>query len=242
MKTKKGSSKTGSRASSDKRTRVTGTRKRTKRGATGRTTRKAESAKGAMSRGSKSKATRSVQPRRPKKATASRRTVSASDRRHVQIALKMMNEAQRIASARGRDLLALAQDLGTTAVEAKLDALVKELVAEELLRDIAALQAAFDAHADGGLPKEFESVRLFPTAIIQWLGEVFDLALHRRVGDQFETPTDQLKKFEVVGDLPRDDGSLVPLKVRASGWKRKRAQLIPPLVEITSVSKSPKLS
>ncbi len=143
-----------------------------------------------------------------------------------------MEDAQKVASARAQDILAIADNIGEAAVALTLERMVKILIDRKLLSDIAALQAAFDELHEDDLPEALRPLRELPLTLIQWLETAFGLTIDRRAGDEFETPADQLSRFEVEGTWPDSMGERVRVRVLASGWKRETSQLITPIVRI----------
>ena len=227
------------RSPSGRKTRAAGSRKLAKRTTRRKATKASKAAKKTKGKRKGTKPPKSTKPRGRRKIVPRSSALRPSDRRNLERAVKELNDAQRVTSLRASDLLAVAHTLGEAAVVKKLDELVAKLVNQELLRDIAALQSAYRASEDGGLPQEFQSLHLLPKALTQWLEDAFSLSLDREAGEEFDTSADRLKRFEVNGDLPSDDNDLVRLRVEASGWKRGRTQLIAPKVTLIRMTSEP---
>jgi hypothetical protein len=109
---------------------------------------------------------------------------------------------------------------------------VRELRDDQLVRDLADLQAALAAHP-GRLPGDLEPFRHLPEALLRWLQRRFGLAPHLEAGRVMEVPSEKLDGFAIAGDRGEaPDGVLVRLRVLAPGWKRGAEVVVPPRAEV----------
>ncbi len=167
--------------------------------------------------------------KRPKSKHRSRTTargVTARDVRQINAALRRFDQAQKVAAARGEDVLAVAVALGNVAVEKRLQELTMQLAERELLRDVLALKDAFAATTGGGLPTAFERLRLLPDALIQWLADSLALSPLSEQGE-LEVPAGRLAHFSCDFQPPEDTHQLVRVRVTHRGWQRNGKGLIP---------------
>ena len=98
-----------------------------------------------------------------------------------------MEDAQKAASARAQDILAIADDIGEAAVALTLGRMVKEVDDLKILRDIIALKVAFEGLHEDELPEAIRPFRHLPLALVQWFETAFGLTMDRRAGDESET-------------------------------------------------------
>jgi len=127
----------------------------------------------------------------------------------------------------------VADGIETAAVERFVSAAVGELAEEQLLRDLADLQAAFAAPAGGSLPEAIEPFRHLPEAMLRFLQSRFGLTPYLEAGKVLQVPSEKLHAFTIAGshgDAP--SGLLVRLKVVAPGWKRAGEVVVPPRAEV----------
>jgi hypothetical protein len=127
----------------------------------------------------------------------------------------------------------VADGIETAAVDRFVSAAVAELAEEQLLRDLADLQAAFAAAAGSALPDTIEPFRHLPEAVLRFLQKQFRLTPYLEAGKILQVPSEKLDGFALAGD--RGDapaGLLVKLKVTAPGWKRAGEVVVPPRAEI----------
>jgi hypothetical protein len=127
----------------------------------------------------------------------------------------------------------VADALEEAAIERFRTAAVIALRDEQLVRDLADLQAAFATRAPGGLPADLEPFRHLPEAVLTWMRERFGLAPHLETGRVLQMPSEKLDGFTLAGDhgdpLP---GVLVRVRVLAPGWMRGNEVVIPPRVAL----------
>ena len=126
----------------------------------------------------------------------------------------------------------VADELEAAAVERFQSAAVRELAQDQLLRDLADLQAALAAKPAGGLPADIEPFRHLPEAVLRWMQTRFGLTPYLETGKVMQVPGDKLDNFALTrdrGDAPA--GVLVRLRVMAPGWKRGGEIVVPPLAE-----------
>lgn len=152
------------------------------------------------------------------------------DRKRTAAAIERLRKAQAVAAARADDLLAVAHDLGRVAVAKVLDEMVAELVDRELLRDLMALQTAFEQVQT--LPGEMRRLNLVPEALLGWIADRFDLVPDLKPGQELTVPASRLDRFDVAGDRPADAGGLVKIKVLEAGWKRGGKCVVKPHVKV----------
>lgn len=126
-----------------------------------------------------------------------------------------------------------ADGIEAAAVERFQSAAVRELVEDQLLRDLGDLQAAFSSKAAGGLAAEIEPFRHLPEAVLRWMETRFGLTPYLEAGKVMQVPSDKLDNFALTvdrGDAP--SGMLVRLRVVAPGWKRGGEVVVPPRAEL----------
>jgi len=127
----------------------------------------------------------------------------------------------------------VADGLETAAVERFQSEAVLELRDDQLLRDLADLQAAFTSREAGGLPAELEPFRHLPEAVLAWIEKRFGLAPHLEAGRVLQMPSEKLADFSLQGDRGEPPaGLLVRVRVLAPGWLRGKEVVVPPRVEL----------
>ena len=72
----------------------------------------------------------------------------------------------------------------------------------------------------------------FPVALEAWLAEHLHLEPFLEAGSVREVPSSQLPNYELLGDGQPAPGSLLPLKVIASGWKWRSRVIVKPEVVV----------
>ena len=192
--------------------------------AKGRLTRHAKRSQGA----GKSKTVRRKSAR-PKRISVSRRS---KETKRVHFALARLKKAYGAFSARGLDVVALADGLGEAAVQRHTEFLVRELAERHFLRDVLALRDAFASVPNRQLPPEVEVLRALPDSLLRWFGERLHLSPYLDANQEIEIPTTRLSAFEFEGNPPQDLGQLIKVRVLFSGWKHSGKPLIPPRVEL----------
>jgi len=152
-------------------------------------------------------------------------------------AVARARDAVRRATQKLDDRLATLERVADALEEAAVERFQAEAVValrdEQLLRDLADLQAAFAARAPGGLPPDVEPFRHLPEAVLKWMQGRFGLAPHLEAGRVLRLPGEKLAGFTLDGD--RGDppsGVLVRVRVLAPGWMRGSEVVIPPRVEL----------
>jgi hypothetical protein len=129
----------------------------------------------------------------------------------------------------------VADDLEQSAVERFQSTAVGELKDDQLLRDLADLQAAFAGQPAGSLPGVVEPFRHLPEAILRWLQDRFGLTPYLEAGRLMQVPSEKLDGFAIAGDRGEaPDGLLVRIKVLAPGWKRGGEVVVPPRAELVA--------
>ena len=159
-----------------------------------------------------------------KRASASRAEIARARESVTRAGQKL---ADRLARLEG-----VADGIETAAVERFTSAAVTQLAEEQLLRDLADLQAAF-AQPAGALPEAIEPFRHLPEAVLRFLQKQLGLTPYLEAGKILQVPSEKLDGFTLAGgrgDAPA--GLLVKLKVTAPGWKRAGEVVVPPRAEV----------
>ena len=127
----------------------------------------------------------------------------------------------------------VADALEQSAVERFQSLAVRELRDDQLLRDVADLQAAFASKPPAGLPDAIEPFRHLPEAFLRWLQARFGLTPYLEAGRAMQVPSETLEGFALAGDRGEAPaGLLVRLRVLAPGWKRGTEVVVPPRAEL----------
>lgn len=150
-----------------------------------------------------------------------------ADTGRIQEVLDRLAAAQSELSARGVDLLAVAHELGRTAVESFKADLLRSLVEDRLLPDLKRLIGLMAA-----APCSADDPRSVPEATLNWFERHLDLTEHLQPGQCLEVPVARLSEYQVRDSLPSSGLSLVKIKVQAPGWKCRGRTVVPPTVEI----------
>lgn len=154
-------------------------------------------------------------------------TAAAIGRAREAVTRAGLKLADRLARLEG-----VADGIETAAVDRFVTAAVGELAEDQLLRDLADLQAVFSSHA-GDLPDDIEPFRHLPEALLRWMQSRFGLAAYLEAGKVLQVPGDRLEGFALEGgQAPAAPGALVRLKVLAPGWKRGSEIVVPPRAEV----------
>jgi hypothetical protein len=157
----------------------------------------------------------------------------AASRKAVAEARAAVTRATQKLDDRLATLERVADSLETAAVERFQAELVADLREDQILRDLADLQAAFTARPAGGLPPEIEPFRHLPEAVLAWIQKRFGLTPHLETGRVLQMPSEKLKGFTLAGDRgDPPDGVLVRVRVLAPGWMRGGEVVVPPRVEL----------
>ena len=157
----------------------------------------------------------------------------AASPRGIEKAREAVTRAAQVLDERLAALERVADGLEQAAVERFQSLAVGELREEQILRDLADLDAAFAAVPEGALPPEVEPFRQLPEAVLRWLQLRFGLTPFLEAGRVMEVPSEKLGGYMVSGgrgDAPA--GVLVKLKVLAGGWKRGAQVVVPPRAEM----------
>ena len=162
---------------------------------------------------------------------AARRRAASS--RGIEKAREGVTRAQQVLDERLATLAAVADGLESSAVERFAALAVGELRDDQLLRDLADLDAVFAAAADGALPAEVEPFRRLPEALLRWLQLRFGLTPYLEAGRVMEVPSEKLSGYTLAGDKgDAPSGVLVRLRILAPGWKRGSQLVVPPRAEL----------
>jgi hypothetical protein len=154
------------------------------------------------------------------------------DRRRTAAAIERLRKAQAVAAARADDLLAVAHDLGKAAVAKVMDDMAAELVDRQLLRDLIALQVAFD-QAQNALPEDMGRLNLVPEALLGWLADRFDLVPDLKPGQEMTVSVSRLvERFDVASGQPAPATGPVRIRVLEAGWKRGGKCVVRPHVAV----------
>ena len=164
---------------------------------------------------------------RPRPAPGQKRRGKSAPVRPAERARRELDEATEAVRAAAAALTRVTDDIAAEALEGERARLAAELASEQILRDLAKLQRALSAAADGSLPPDLEVLRKLPEAVLAWARERFGVMPHLTVGQELEVPADRLSGFILEGTLP-PGGGLVRLRVAAPGWKRGTKVLVPP--------------
>jgi len=164
--------------------------------------------------------------------TAKPKKMAAREMRRVDAAMKRLQQAYRLATARSEDVLAVANTLGDEAVQKHTNSLIRDLCEKQFLRDLIAMRDAIGEVPTGSLTPRLESLRLLPDALIQWVEERFGLAPSGRAGEELEVPASRLAHYACEFELPADRRTLIKVQVIAPGWKLGNTLLIPPRVRL----------
>ncbi len=123
----------------------------------------------------------------------------------------------------------------SVALEKRYRALAQELVDRQILRDLIALKDAMEK--DGQSPS-LSSLRLFPSSLLQWLGDRFTLEPIGRIGDPIELPVSKLKNYLCDFEISGETDSLVECVVVELGWKYRGETLVRPRLRIRAAVSS----
>lgn len=168
-----------------------------------------------------------------KKDKKKRRKRVASAQRAIAAARAAVTRAGQKLDDRLANLERVADDLEQSAVERFQSLAVGELRDDQLLRDLADLQAVLAAKPAGGLPEAIEPFRHLPEALLRWLEARFGLTPHLEAGRVMQVPSEKLDGFALQGDRGEaPSGLLVRLRVLAPGWKRGGEVVVPPRAEL----------
>lgn len=188
---------------------------------------------------------RTTRARKPAKKKAARRRKNLSTRKaprktaaktpgvaKVEASVKRYAKAARLAHERAEDVSAVAQFIADAAVEKFRVSVLADWAERAFLRDVLDLRRLFDTNPD--LPKDVQSFRLLPNALLEWLGSRFDMHPFGEVGKVLEIPADKLGNYSYDFDVPGDSGELVSIRIISPGWKRNKTPMIPPRVELVA--------
>jgi hypothetical protein len=157
----------------------------------------------------------------------------AASPRGIEKAREAVTRAQQVLDERLAALARVADGLETSAVERFTALAVGELRDDQLIRDLADLDAVFAAAPDGALPPDVEPFRRLPEAMLRWLQLRFGLTPYLEAGRVLEVPSEKLAGFTLSGDKgDAPSGVLVRLRVLAPGWKRGTQLVVPPRAEM----------
>ena len=153
--------------------------------------------------------------------------------RGIAKAREAVTKAQQVLEDRLAALDRVADGMEAAAVERFTALAVGELRDDQLLRDLADLDAVLAAAPDDGLPAEVEPFRRLPEALLRWLQLRFGLMPYLEAGRVMEVPSEKLDGFTLAGDRgDAPSGVLVKLKILAPGWKRGAQVVVPPRAEM----------
>ena len=153
--------------------------------------------------------------------------------RGIEKAREGVTRAGQVLDERLAALERVADGMEQAAVERFQSLAVAELRDDELLRDLADLDAALAGMAEGALPAGVEPFRRLPEALLRWLQLRFELKPFLEAGRVMEVPSEKLGGYTLSGargDAPA--GVLVKLRILAPGWKRGAAVVVPPRAEM----------
>lgn len=149
----------------------------------------------------------------------------STDTASIRLSLDLLAKAQAEMTARGVDLLAVAHELGSNAVQAFKTSLVESLVEDQLLPDLKRLHSHL-----GSAAGQYPEFQLIAEATLNWFVRHFDLSESLEAGQLIEIPAGQLDQFDLDGASPESGTALVRVQVLASGWKCRGQIIIRPRV------------
>ncbi len=155
-------------------------------------------------------------------------TPTPDDSARVKTALEELSRAQAELSAKGVDLLNVANEIGRTAAAAFRESLVQSLIQENLLQDLEQLRVAASSTT---LPT---ALQLLPEGLLNWFCQHLELSPHLEKNQKLEVPADRLGQYELQGAPPDSGKALVILQVLSPGWKHQGRTLVPPVVSIAT--------
>ena len=171
--------------------------------------------------------------KKKKKKDKKRKKRAASAQQAISTARAAVTRAGQKLADRLATFERVSDGLEQSAVERFQSLAVRELKDDQLLRDLADLQAAFASVPPGGLPGGIEPFRHLPEALLRWLQERFGLTPYLEAGRDMQVPSEKLDGFALAGDRGEaPDGLIVRLKVLAPGWKRGKEIVVPPRAEL----------
>ena len=153
----------------------------------------------------------------------------------IDASIKRYEKAARLAHQRAEEIAQLSHHIAEAAVEKFRVSIVADWAESAFLRDILDLRQLFAANL--ALPKDVESFRLLPDALLQWLGSRFDLHPSGDIGETLEIPAERLRNYSYDFDPPEDPRELVGVRIVSPGWKRNKVLLLPPRVELLAAAK-----
>ena len=171
--------------------------------------------------------------KRDKERKKAKRAKAPASPRAIAAARAALTRASEQLTERVAAFERVADALERAAVERFQSLAVRELRDDQLLRDLADLQAAFAARPAGELTADVEPFRHLPEALLRWLQARFGGVPHLEAGRVMQVPSEKLDGFAIAGDRGEaPDGVLVKLKIVAPGWKRGSEVVVPPRAEM----------
>jgi len=129
------------------------------------------------------------------------------------------------ASGAALDSLHLLQEAAVASHEERL---VRALVEDRVLRDLAALDAAFST--PGLASPELTGCRAVPAAILRWVCQTLNIDPVLEPGVEREVPADSIEKYEWAEGPPPGSASLVRLRVVSAGFRWRGEVIVKPSV------------
>jgi len=133
------------------------------------------------------------------------------------------------ASAAALDSLHLLQE---AAVATHEEQLVRALVEDRVLRDLAALDAAFST--PGLASPELVRCRAVPAALVRWACQALHLEPVLEPGAEREVPAESIDKYDWAEGTPSSRTGLVRLRVVAAGFRWRGEVIVKPAVVATA--------
>ena len=131
------------------------------------------------------------------------------------------------------ELERVADGIDAAAVERFQSEAVRELAEDQLLRDLADLQAVFASKATAACPPTSSPSAICPRPSSAGCRPLFGLTPYLEAGKAMQVPSDKLDNFALTRDLgDAPSGVLVRLRVLAPGWKRGGEVVVPPRAEL----------
>ena len=168
-----------------------------------------------------------TKPKRKAKRKASVASRPTAGARSVRRVLERLESSFDVARHRMTDVAVVIDAIGAAAIEARLHAMARAAVAENLARDLVLVRARLDS---GGLidPIEFRSLLLLIDAMLAWLREHVGLEPELSVGQVLDLRPAALDRFEMSTAAASMPGSVVRVRIDQPGWRRGRAALAKP--------------
>ena len=145
----------------------------------------------------------------------------------MQRLLERLESSFDVARNRMTDVAVVADAIGASAIDARLNAMARAAVADNLARDLVLARSRLDS---GALidPVEFRSLLLLIDAMLAWFREHVGLEPELSAGQVLDLRASALGRFEMEAPTVPTSAEIIRVRIDQPGWRRAGTRFAKP--------------